>query len=226
MTSNADSDHMGAAQRRSRKRRRAHGFLAASTLIAALVIGNLAILTVHVWAKTTTTLAGATSKADTHNLYVVDDKLIRGGRPTEETYRYLAENGVTTVVDLRAEEWVEHPTRLLQRLGIEIVSIPMRDGQAPTEEEVDRFLAAVRSSEGKVYVHCMAGVGRTGTMVAAYLVRERGVSSLDAIRMNLAVGPPSLEQITFASGTQQPDPLVTAVSRVLDAPRRIWTYVN
>ncbi len=48
-----------------------------------------------------------------------------------------------------------------------------------------------------------------------------------ALRHNLSVGPPSLEQIAFsvqtASGSyDRPGLGVTVLSRVLDGPRRIW----
>jgi protein-tyrosine phosphatase len=197
-----------------------------ATLAATLLLSNLTILSVHLWAQKTTAMATATAPSGVHNFYVVDDKVMRGSRPSENAYRDLAAAGVTTVVDLRAEDWVEYPTKLLDRLGIDIVRIRMRDGQAPTDAQVNRFISAVRNSVGRVYVHCMAGVGRTGTMVAAYLVEERGMSEMSALRMNMAVGPPSLEQIAFASEIENPNPVVVGVSRFLDAPRRIWTYVN
>jgi hypothetical protein len=57
-----------------------------------------------------------------------------------------------------------------------------------------------------------------------------GASPVDALRDNLQVGPPSLEQIAFVArlteGPRRPPGVVVAVSRVLDAPRRLWTYVN
>ena len=74
-------------------------------------------------------------------------------------------------------------------------------------------------------VHCGAGVGRTGTMVAAY--RSAMGDGGDAVRQNLAVGPPSLEQLVFASridsGASRPPLAVVATSRVLEAPRRMWS---
>ncbi|WP_420907495.1 fused DSP-PTPase phosphatase/NAD kinase-like protein, partial [Streptomyces scabichelini] len=36
--------------------------------------------------------------------------------------------------------------------------MPIRDGQTPTNQQVDRFLRTVASSTGPVFVHCGAGV--------------------------------------------------------------------
>ena len=213
--------------RRSGASARARSAGVSLLLVASmLIVGNLSILSVHLVAQNMTLMAAPDASIGVHNLYRVDEKLIRGGRPDEAAYRDLAAAGVTTVVDLRAERGLDRPVQLLERLGIELVHIPMRDGQAPTDEQVDRFIAAVRDSSGQVYVHCMAGVGRTGTMVAAYLVEEKGIDPIAALRLNMAVGPPTLEQIAFAAGTEQPHPALVGLSRVLDAPRRMWTYVN
>ena len=72
-------------------------------------------------------------------------------------------------------------------------------------------------------VHCGAGVGRTGAMVAASETALGEMGGAEAARRNLAVGPPSLEQLAFAVREgERPGPVVTALSRVLDSPRRIW----
>jgi len=190
----------------------------------AVGVGNLGILGLHVWAS-----SGASAPhemAGTHNFRMVDDKVWRGSRPSTAGYKALAKAGVTTIVDLRAEKNVSVPEGMLAARGVEIVRIPMRDGQAPTDQQVRSFLDAVRKAPGIVYVHCMAGVGRTGTMVAAYLVGMRDISPAAAWRHNLSVGPPSLEQMVFVSGIDEPNVFVTAISRVLDAPRRLLTYVK
>lgn len=200
-------------------------------LVAFLVLGNLAIFSAMVWAKTTAPVQNVPAPAGVTNFQVVDDTVWRGSHPEAETFRDLATRGVTTVVDLRAEEGIHVNERLLRRLGITRFNIPLRDGQVPTEAQVKTFLSIVEHAEGKVYVHCMAGVGRTGAMVAAYLVATGQEDPAGALRRNLSVGPPSLEQLAFvadltATDADRPNPVVTGLSRVLDAPRRIWSNIN
>lgn len=76
---------------------------------------------------------------------------------------------------------------------------------------------------------CGAGVGRTRTMAAAYLVRSGEETPTRAVRRNLAVGPPSIEQIYYAlclgpGRPGRPPFPVVAVSRPVDAPRRMLSW--
>ena len=199
--------------------------------VAFLVIGNLAILAASVWARETTPKPLPAEIAGINNLLAVDDKVWRGAAPTSEGYAGLANAGVRTVVDLRAEEGIEHDFQAVRDLGMNLVHIPIRDGQTPSVTEINALLAAVKASDGTVFVHCGAGVGRTGAMVGAYQVAMGELSGADALRRNLAVGPPSLEQILFVGRMdedklEKPGAILTAVSRILDAPRRIWSRVG
>jgi protein-tyrosine phosphatase len=132
------------------------------------------------------------------------------------------------VVDLRAEPDLPVDDAMVRSFGLRIVSLPIRDGQTPTRAQMDEFLRVVAASDGTVFVHCGAGVGRTGSVAAAYLVATGQASGVRATLRNLSVGPPSLEQIAFTTrlqegGARRANVLVVAASRMLDAPRRIWT---
>jgi hypothetical protein len=67
-------------------------------------------------------------------------------------------------------------------------------------------------------------------MAAAYLVHAGQVSPTTAVRRNLAVGPPSIEQIYYGVSlgrdhAEQPPFPVIALSRLVDAPRRMWSWL-
>jgi protein tyrosine phosphatase (PTP) superfamily phosphohydrolase (DUF442 family) len=199
-----------------------------------LLVGNLLILGAHAYMRSSAPASAVEVPDDVaaiRNFEAIDGTLWRGGAPGAPEYRALAAAGVTTIVDLRAEEDIHVPEDLLDELGLTLVAIPIRDGQTPTTSQVERFLAAVDASEGPVYLHCGAGVGRTGTMAAAYSV-SHGANGWQAMRANLAVGPPSLEQLAFAASldagetAHRPNAALVAISRTLDAPRRIWKVIE
>ena len=197
--------------------------------VGMLLLPNLAIIGLHLLAQRTA--ATPSVSLPIKNFTQVDDRLWRGAAPSRAGYEALAANGVTTVIDLRAEDDIQVDDAALAGLGITRVHLPLRDGQAPSADLVSRFLSAVESSEGRSFVHCGAGVGRTGTMSAAYLVKTGQATPSEALKRNLSVGPPSLEQLAFAGGLEpgsvrKPAPLMVAISRTLDAPRRIWVTLK
>ena len=196
-------------------------------MVAFLVVGNLAIAGASAWARSTAP-AGRLQATGIGNFRVVDDRLWRGAAPSRDGYRWLAANGVRTVVDLRAETDINVDHDLLDALGVVHVALPIRDGQIPTADQVASFLDAAGRAPGTVFIHCGAGVGRTGAMVAAYLKATGTGDGLAAVRGNLAVGPPSVEQLAYAAGIDPGPgkPVLVAVSRTLDAPRRLWTRIR
>lgn len=199
------------------------GRIALTLLVAFLILGNL-LITAAWQVQSRRADAGELSLDGVKNLHVVDEQVWRSAAPGKRAYDDLAAAGVRTIVDLRAEENLHVDTDALRQLGIEWVHLPIRDGQVPNRSQVDAFLAAVGRSDGITLVHCGAGVGRTGAMSAAYLVATGGASPRAAMHRNLAVGPPSLEQLAFvAGGLDEPNAAVVALSRTLDMPRRLWS---
>jgi hypothetical protein len=107
-------------------------------LVTLLVAGNLAIFALTLWAKATAPELRVPSLPGIDNVQAVDEVVWRGAAPTVRGYRSLAAHDVHTVIDLRAEEGASLDGLTVRRQGMRYVHIPLRDGQVPTQDQVDR----------------------------------------------------------------------------------------
>jgi len=122
----------------------------------------------------------------------VRDDLAGMPYPHGDDLTWVSEQGVSLVVSL-TEASVDPDT--VEVLGMELLHLPIEDFHAPTAEQQQAFVREVqlrRDAGETVAVHCLAGLGRTGTMLATWLVAE-GLGADEAIDEVRALRPGSIE---------------------------------
>lgn len=141
--------------------------------------------------------------------WVIPGKFLAGEHPalwgqasTTKRIQSLLRSGITVFVDLTEHLHSErqYKEQLVQEaaeygLAVSYRSFPIRDFTAPSIETVKQILDVLDQSlsAGKgVYVHCTAGIGRTGTIVGCFLARHgtTGQAALDRLN-TLRSGMPS-----------------------------------
>jgi protein-tyrosine phosphatase len=100
----------------------------------------------------------------------VTPHILLGGQPARTAWSPLAQRGITGVINLRQE----HDYRAhLDGAALRYLYLPTVDNTALSPEHLTQGVAFLREElgkGGKVYVHCWEGLGRSPTLVAAYLV--------------------------------------------------------
>jgi len=109
-----------------------------------------------------------------------------------EELTWLRQQGVELLMSL-----TESPPRRdwLNDAGLLLFHLPIEDMRAPTQEQLDRAMAAIAKANEQhmgVGVHCGAGLGRTGVIVACYFV-DKGLSAIEAIDRVRRLRPGSVE---------------------------------
>jgi tyrosine-protein phosphatase SIW14 len=107
------------------------------------------------------------------NFKIVNDRILRGGQPSDDGFKKLAERGVKTVVDLRwvNEHSIPHEKEIVEADGMRFISVPMKGLSAPTLEQMSKVLGVLEKSDSwPVFIHCRRGADRTGTVLACYRI--------------------------------------------------------
>jgi atypical dual specificity phosphatase len=109
-----------------------------------------------------------------------------------EEYQGLREQGVQLVISLCEDP---PPRNWLNEAGLFSMHIPVEDMHPPTQKQIDVCLSAIDKAHARgfaVAIHCGAGLGRTGTMLACYFVKK-GMAAPDAVSHVRRIRPGSVE---------------------------------
>ncbi|MCI0681825.1 MAG: dual specificity protein phosphatase family protein [Gemmataceae bacterium] len=124
----------------------------------------------------------------------IDKPILAGmARPGAlEELIWLREQGIQLLISL-----TEDPMRRdwINEAGLFSMHVPVVDLFPPSQKQIELCLSAVdkaRTNQFGVGIHCGAGLGRTGTILACYLVTQ-GLSSRDALARIRQLRPGSVE---------------------------------
>jgi protein tyrosine phosphatase (PTP) superfamily phosphohydrolase (DUF442 family) len=123
---------------------------------------------------------------DLHNVHRIDDRYLTGAQPTKAGYQWLKDQGVTDIINLRTN--ADHEIEMIEGLGLKYHHIGWPDMQAPDQEKVEKVISIIENAEGKVFQHCLRGVGRDMTMSCLIQV-ARGASAEELIEQGKIMVP-------------------------------------
>jgi multicomponent Na+:H+ antiporter subunit G len=122
-------------------------------------------------------------------LYLGNGRLGIDHRPGQHRIRMLKSAGADVVVTLlRESEGARAVENWVKQEAMEWMWLPMPDGRPPVGELLDQFIEAIPEISKRldhhqsVFIHCSAGIHRTG-MIALAVLRYRGLSEADAMAL-------------------------------------------
>jgi len=135
---------------------------------------------------------GKIARKPTNFGWLINNKLAGSGMPTSSSeIDWVLKQGVKSIItmteDPLPESWVKE---------IKYLHVPTEDLSAPDIDKIDQtvdFINKQIQNNESVMVHCAAGIGRTGTILACYLVKYHKLSATDAIEKVRKERPGSIQ---------------------------------
>ncbi|GAB1598504.1 dual specificity protein phosphatase CDC14C isoform X10 [Argonauta hians] len=91
---------------------------------------------------------------------------------------YFKEHNITAVVRLNKKIY---DAKRFTDAGLEHYDLFFVDGSVPTDNIVRKFLDISEKCEGGLAIHCKAGLGRTGTLIACYIMKHYTFTAAESI---------------------------------------------
>jgi predicted ATP-grasp superfamily ATP-dependent carboligase/protein-tyrosine phosphatase len=127
--------------------------------------------------------------------WVVPGRLAASGRPKlQNEVIWLKKNKINSILSLTE---MRISSRLVSQLNASYFHVPMFDHEPPDTQSILRACDIIDEELNKghvVLVHCEGGIGRSGTVLACWLIRQKGIEAETAISMIRKLRPGSIEE--------------------------------
>ena len=129
--------------------------------------------------------------------WLIEGRLAGSARPgalgtEEEDLHFLQEQGIRAIITLCGRTC---QPELVEKYGLVVKHLPVADFEAPSPEIIEKAVGYIErrlANHEPVLVHCQVGLGRTGTILACYLV-HRGMEPRQALAHLRRLRPGSVE---------------------------------
>jgi len=96
----------------------------------------------------------------------------------EAYFPYFRKHNITCVIRLNKKIY---EARRFQDAGFDHWDLFFIDGSTPSDEIIQKFIRICENNQGAIAVHCKAGLGRTGTLLALYMMKHYRLSAAECI---------------------------------------------
>ena len=131
----------------------------------------------NIWRK----VHGKITKKPTNFSWLIEEKLAGSGMPTSfDEFEWLRNQGVKSIVTMTENALPENWTQ-----SIDYLHVQTPDFTAPDMDRIESavdFMHEQINNENPVMVHCAAGMGRAGTILACYFVKYKKFTADKAIK--------------------------------------------